>query len=226
MIKQSLLAAVAGLAVSAAASANVIAGWTMPTAIPSGTTGTSYNYGAADQGDVTGGTMLSGFHTNAATTWSSPAGNGSPFSFSSNTWSVGDFYQVTLSTTGYNNISLSWDQTRSSTGPSVFDCLVSYDGGQSFLPVSLGYTVIQAGASGSGTNAWNSTTYQSAFTTKILVPSAANQGSVLFRWVNTSAVAVGGTNRIDNIFISGDAVPAPGALALLGLAAFAARRRR
>jgi len=44
--------------------------------------------------------------------------------------------------------------------------------------------------------------------------------------VNLSTVAAGGTNRIDNIIVSGDVVPAPGAIALLGLAGLVARRRR
>jgi MYXO-CTERM domain-containing protein len=43
--------------------------------------------------------------------------------------------------------------------------------------------------------------------------------------VNSSGVyQPGGTARIDNVLVSG--VPAPGAVALLGLAGLAARRRR
>jgi MYXO-CTERM domain-containing protein len=35
-----------------------------------------------------------------------------------------------------------------------------------------------------------------------------------------------GTNRIDNIVVSGTAIPAPGALALLGVAGLIGARRR
>ena len=120
MTKQMFLASAVVLAVSASASAAIVASWSIPTAIPAATTGSNYVYGAADAGDATAGTSLSAFHALAATTWSSPSGNGSTYSLSSNNWSVGDYYQITLSTLGYGNVSLSWDQTRSSTGPSSF----------------------------------------------------------------------------------------------------------
>jgi MYXO-CTERM domain-containing protein len=229
MTKHSMLASVAVLAVSASASAAMVAGWSMTTAIGAGTTGSNYTYGAADQGDLAAGTSLSAFHALAATTWSTPAGNGSQYSFSSNNWSVEDYYQVSLSTLGYTAISLSWDQTRSSTGPSSFRVDMSVDGGANFSTVLASYTVIQAGATGSGTLSWSTlpANYQSAFTSTLTGLAAAdNQSSVIFRFVNLSTVASGGTNRIDNIVISGDAVPAPGAIALLGLAGLAARRRR
>ena len=153
MTKQFLMAAAVGLLASSGASAAIVAGWTMPTAVPAATTGTSYTYGAADVGDATAGTSLSGFHALAATTWSSPAGNGSTYSLSSNNWSVGDYYQVAVSTTGFTDIYLSWDQTRSSTGPSVFDVQMSTDG-SNFSTILAGYSVIQAGLAGSGTLAW------------------------------------------------------------------------
>ena len=200
----------------------------MTTAIPAATTGSNYTYGAADAGDATAGTSLSAFHTLAATTWSTPAGNGSQYSFSSNNWSVGDYYQITLSTLGYGNVSLSWDQTRSSTGPSSFRVDVSTDG-TNFSTILASYSVIQAGLAGSGTLAWSTSAanYQSAFTTTLAsIAGADDAASLTFRFVNLSTVAAGGTNRIDNIIVSGDVVPAPGAIALLGLAGLAARRRR
>jgi MYXO-CTERM domain-containing protein len=200
----------------------------MTTAIPAATTGSNYTYGAADAGDATAGTSLSAFHALAATTWSTPAGNGSQYSFSSNNWSVGDYYQITLSTLGYGNVSLSWDQTRSSTGPSSFRVDVSTDG-TNFSTILASYSVIQAGLAGSGTLSWSTSAanYQSAFTTTLAsIAGADDAASLTFRFVNLSTVAAGGTNRIDNIIVSGDVVPAPGAIALLGLAGLVARRRR
>jgi MYXO-CTERM domain-containing protein len=82
---------------------------------------------------------------------------------------------------------------------------------------------------GSGTLSWSTSAanYQSAFTTTLAsIAGADDAASLTFRFVNLSTVAVGGTNRIDNIIVSGDVVPAPGAIALLGLAGLVARRRR
>ena len=229
MIKSSLFAAGLVSLLASAASADVIAGWTMPTAVTAATTGTNYTYGAADLGALTSGTSLSGFHALAATTWSSPTGNGSTYSLSSNTWSTGDYYQVSMATTGYSDISVSWDQTRSGTGPSSFSLTMSTDGGTNFTTLLDSYTVVQAGFAGTGTTSWNSVTNQSGFTTTTIVGiSAANQSNVLFRFSSLATTAAAGTNRVDNISVTGAAVPipAPGAVALIGLAGLVARRRR
>jgi len=229
MTKQFLLAAVVGLAASASASAALVCGWTMPTAVAAATTGSNYTYGAADQGELTAGTSLSAFHTLAATTWSSPAGNGSQFSLSANNWSAGDYFQISCSTTGYADpISFSFDQTRSATGPATFDVLMSIDGGSNFTTVLAGYSVVQAGLAGTGTTSWNATTNQpTAFTTTVSgLTAAANQTSVIFRIQSTVTTASAGTNRIDNVQVNSGAVPSPGAIALVGLAGLVARRRR
>jgi len=214
-------------AFASGAQAALVAGWTMPTAVGANTTGSNYTYGAANQGDQTTGSSLSGYHASTATAWSSPAGNGSTYSLSANTWGVGDYFQVTVDTRGYGDISISWDQTRSSTGPSVFDLKMSVDGGTNFTTVNAGYSVVYAGASGTPTTPWSTTTNQSGFTTTTIAGStAADKASVIFRFVNTSTVAAAGTNRIDNISVTGNVVPAPGALALLGVAGLVGSRRR
>ncbi|MDA0803922.1 MAG: hypothetical protein O2819_09280 [Planctomycetota bacterium] len=176
-------------------------------------------------GDLTAGSMLSGFHTLATTVWSSPAGNGSQYSFSSNRWTAGSYYQVALSTTGYNDISISWDQTRSGTGPSSFELFASNDGGSNWTSITA-YTVMQAGGSGTNTTSWNSTTGQSVFTNTASVGGASDTSTVLFQFRSLVTGASTGTNRIDNIVISGNLVPAPGALALLGVAGLLTGRRR
>ena len=207
------------------ASAAVIASWSMPTAVPAATTGTSYNYGAANSGELTSGTMLSSAHAVAATTYSSPTGNGSTYSLSSNNWTIGDYYQVSVSTIGYSGVSISWDQTRSSTGPATFDAVMSVDGGANWTTILAGYSVIQAGLAGTNTTSWNSTTSQAAFTLTAVAGAAADeQANVLFRLRSTVTTAAAGTNRIDNFIVS--TVPAPGAIALLGLAGLIGRRRR
>jgi MYXO-CTERM domain-containing protein len=200
----------------------------MSTVVAAATTGSNYTYGAADLGAHTSGTSLSGFHTASATTttWTSPAGNGSTYSLSSNNWTTGDYYQVSMATTGYSDISVSWDQTRSGTGPSAFSLTMSTDGGANFTTLLASYTVVQAGLAGTGTTSWNTITNQTGFTTTTIVGiSAANQGNVLFRFSSLATTSAAGTNRVDNISVTGT-IPAPGAAALIGLAGLVARRRR
>ncbi|MFZ4467053.1 MAG: hypothetical protein ACOYO7_08345, partial [Phycisphaerales bacterium] len=140
-------------AVSVSASAAVVVGWTMPTAFPTGTgnvpTGTSYvppmlvgaPAGQADQGVNLSGSEIKSVHALSAATYTSPAGNGNQYSFSSNNWSPDDYYQISFSTTGFADaLTLSWDQARSSTGPSSFKVTMSVNGG-SFTDLST-YTVL------------------------------------------------------------------------------------
>ena len=94
MIKSSLFAFGLASIVASAASADVIAGWSMPTAVAASTTGASYDYGAADSGARASGSGLRGDHSNALTAWTSPTGNGSTYALSSNAWNVGDYYQI------------------------------------------------------------------------------------------------------------------------------------
>ena len=223
-----LLAVAATSLISMSASAAVIASWSMATAVPSATTGTSYDYGSADSGDLASGTMLSSVHAVAATTYSTPSGNGSTYSLSSNNWSVGDYYQVSVSTIGYSGVSISWDQTRSGTGPASFELVSSTDGGASWSTLIASYSVVRAGGSGTKTTSWNTNTNQpGVFTTTSAAAGASDSASVLFRIRSlVVATSTGGSNRIDNVIVSGSMVPAPGAIALLGLAGLIGRRRR
>jgi len=232
----SAVAAVAAAALSAAANADLVVGWTMPTAFPTGAgnvpTGTSYlppgpnGAGVADQGANFAGSQLSAVKSLTASTYTSPAGNGSPHSFSSNNWTPGDYYQISFSTSGYSGLSLSWDQARSSTGPAAFKVMMSVNGG-TFTQLTT-YTVLQSGGGGApGT--WSSSTYNALYTNTInSLTGADNAASVVIRFVNNESANSGasGSNRIDNIFVNGTLVPAPGAAALIGLAGLVARRRR
>lgn len=223
------LAVAAGFSMwfAGASNAQLIAGWTIPAAFPTNPppSGTTYSVGEADSGAVTAGTNLFGVHASTATAWTSPAGNGSPRSFSSNNWAIGDYYQADFSTTGYSNIVLSWDQTRSSTGPQFFDLMYSIDGGSNWVTLLAGYEVLQSGGGGApGT--WSSTTYNPIYTSFWTFGAELdNQATVSIRFMAASAAGgVSGSGRIDNVFI--ESIPAPGAIALLGLAGFASRRRR
>jgi MYXO-CTERM domain-containing protein len=243
MTRLSLAAIVASTACVASASADLVVGWTIPNAFPSGAgnvpTGTFYTVGAGDQGAATAGTSLSSTHQLAssganATSYTSPAGNGSTYAFSSNVWKAGDYYQAAFSGTGYSGLSFSWDFTRSTTGPATWEVIMSVDGGTSWSTLLANYVPIINAASPSGAGTWSTTTYNAAYTSVLQLGATADTAaSILVRVkalvdpVNGSGVyQAGGTARIDNVFVNGTAVPAPGAVALLGVAGLAARRRR
>ncbi|MBL9148206.1 MAG: hypothetical protein JNM94_05870 [Phycisphaerae bacterium] len=223
--------AVAALVVASFASvaaADVVVGWTIPAAFPTNPppTGTSYSVGAADQGANALGSALSGSHASTATAWTSPAGNGSPFSFSSNNWAIGDYYEARFATTGFTDLTLSWDQARSSTGPLSWEVIVSTDGGANFTTL-LNYDVLQSGGGGApGT--WTSGSYNPLYTTSLALSSDfGDLADVIVRFrALTAPGGVSGSSRIDNVFVNGTLIPAPGAIALLGVAgAFRSRRR-
>lgn len=213
---------------SVQAQPTTLALWTMPTAFPTGPglvpNGTSYlppngsfPAGTPDQGLLTGSAsaILSTFHALAAATYTSPAGNGSQYSFSGNNWSPNDFYQVVLPTTGgWTNLSVSWDQARSSTGPASFSLQTSTDG--TTFTTGTTYTVLQSGGGGApGT--WSTGTYNALYSSTFALPSSVeNQTSLYIRFLNTtgSVSASSGSNRIDNVSVT--AVPEPAAFALFG----------
>jgi hypothetical protein len=228
---KSLVPLAAGaIAVALVSSANgaVLAGWSITTAFPTGSgnvpTGNTYSVGVADQGDQTGGSSLSSYHMLPAATYTSPVGNGSQYAFSSNHWSIGDYYEARVSTSNYSDISVSWDQARSSTGPASFELIYSIDGGSNWITATT-YTVLQSGGGGSpGT--WSSTTYNSLYSNAQALASGGDNALLIIRFRSLVTGATTGSNRIDNVVISGNLVPAPGAVALLAVAGLASLRRR
>ena len=177
------------------------------------------------------GTAL-GVHASGATDWTTPVGNGSANSFSSNTWAVNDHYEFSFSTVAYKSLMLSFDQTSSGTGPRDFTLAYSTNGA-SFTNFA-NYQVLQNSAP-----TWTGATYAPAYNLTLNlsgVTALDNQTSVFVRLFNASSVSTsggtvgtGGTNRIDNFTVTVTAVPEPGTYALLlaGLAVigFVARRR-
>jgi len=224
----SLTAGAIAVALVSSADGAMIAGWSITTAFPTGAgnvpTGQTYSVGAADQGAQTAGSSLSSYHALAAATYTSPAGNGSQYAFSSNNWSTGDYYEARVSTSNYANISVSWDQARSSTGPASFELIFSVDGGQNWINAAT-YTVLQSGGGGApGT--WSSLTYNALYSNSQALAGAEDANLLIVRFRSTVGGAATGSNRIDNVVISGDVVPAPGAVALLAVAGLVSRRRR
>ncbi len=208
-----VVAALITLASVSSANAAIIAHWTFETSIP-----TTAGPHAAELGDNAGvGSPATGFHTVAATAYSNPAGNGSVESFSSNNWSIGDYYQFQTSTVGYTLITIDWCQNRSSTGPGDFTLSVSTDG-VNFSPLSSNYVVNAV--------TWTAGTQlpDSCYAPVAAPASADNQASVFFRMTANVAGAAAGSNRIDDVRISG--VPEPTSLGLLLTGAVVVLRRR
>jgi hypothetical protein len=217
---KTLLPAILFLAASASmASAAVLAQWTFETTIP-----TTAGPLTPESGSGTG----TAFHASSATVYSNPSGNGSAESWSSTQWAVGDYWQFEVSTVGYENITLSWDQTSSNTGPRDFGLYYSTDG-STFTQFGSNYMVL---ANASPNPVWSSGTYQPAhFFPRDLsaITALDNDASVFFRIVDESTtsaaggtVATGGTSRIDNFTVMADelrAVPegGPGLAGLAGV---------
>jgi hypothetical protein len=207
--------------------AATIAGWTFETSVPggAGTTSTS-----ATIGPITpeiGSGSAAGVHAAGTTQWSNPAGNGSNESWSSNVWASGDYYQFQVDATNMQNIMVSFDQTRSGTGPNAFDISYSTDG-SSFTNFGS-YTL--AGTTWSATSAATVAGNSFAFDFSSIT-ALNNDNSIFFRLVSNGlnssggAVASTGTARVDNVFIQGSAIPEPASVGLMSVAAAAAMTRR
>lgn len=186
--------------------ATVIGQWTFESNTPADVANSTTITGiAADSGNGT----ASGTHSSSATDWTTPTGNGSANSLSANTWSVGDNFQFRLSTVGFENISITFDQTGSSSSPRDFNFTYSTDG-ISFTTFQ-GYTVLENSSANGGT--WSSSTSRSgySFLFDLGGVSAINDASaVYFRLTDSSTTNIGGTtvgtsgtSRIDNFTVSG-----------------------
>jgi hypothetical protein len=216
------------------AQADLIMGsWTFETSPPANVTGSTIGGIVADVGTGT----ASGFHASAATVWSTPTGNGSIESLSSNTWAIGDYYQFETSTIGSGAIglTLSWDQTSSTTGPGVFDLEYRVGNSDPFTVFLNDYTVLPNSAPPTGLGTWNNATPisgHSFFQDLSSVPGLLEQSLVQFRLtVATDAdatppgtIAAAGASRVDNFTIS--AIPEPSSLLLFGCSAIAMNRVR
>ena len=101
----------------------------------------------------------------------------------------------------------------------------SENGGANFTVALASYAVLQSGGGGApGT--WSTATYNALYTSTFDFAGAIdNQSQVIVRFRSLVTAASTGSNRIDNVLFN-STVPTPGAVALLGLAGVAARRRR
>jgi hypothetical protein len=194
--------------------------------------------GTLDPAIGTGTAILGTGGTQSFTAGVSSTGiGGSQYAWNSTGWDVGDYYQFSLSTTGYVDLTLSWYQTGSNTGPADFKLSYSTNG-VDFVDFA-NYVVNVNG--GGGNPAWSASNTTSDFSPYFYsfdlsgVSVIENQSVVYFRLVNTSTVslnggtvAAGGTNRVDNFTVV--AVPEPTTATLVfggfGSMLLVLRRRR
>ena len=194
------------VAMASVANASIeLAKWTFETSVP-----TTAGPFTAEAGVNAATSSALGLHADAATAYSNPVGNGSSESFSSTRWAIGDYYQFSTSSLGYENIRLAWSQGSSNEGPREFNLL--YDFGSGFtLFGSL--TVI---ANASPNPVWSSGTHQALYDLSFdlsAITGLDNQSSIVFRLVDKSTVSANGgtvttsgTNRVDDFTISADAI--------------------
>jgi hypothetical protein len=197
-----------------ASAQTTLANWTfesLPSTLsylPGANTATTNFY--AEGGLQAGTAPANGLHVGAAT-YSSPSGNGSARSLSSQTWAVGDYWQFKVSTAGYQGINVSFDQMSSNTGPGTNKLMYSTDG-INFTQFGSVYQVINDSWTSSGTP---KTTSHYSFDLSSIT-DINNQATVFFRLVDASTtsvnggtVATTGTSRMDNFTVTGTIPGAP-----------------
>ena len=140
--------------------------------------------------------------------------------------------QFKVSTEGFENVAVSWDQRHSNTSSRFVQFLYTLDG-VTFTSDGLADGGLFIGASG---DTW----FNTRSVDLSAIPGAANNPNFGFRIVavfapassayaasnGASSYGTAGTWRFDMVTINGNLVPAPGAIALLGVAGLIARRRR
>lgn len=167
-----------------------------------------------------GGGSASALHQ-AASTYSTPAGNGSDHSFAANNWTAGDYFQFTCSTANAGGIGVAWDQVSSATGPGLFQLQYSTDGAN-FLDFGPPYAVAANGSLAGPTSHWGSESNNP--TTHYVqdlgsVPGLANAAHVWFRLVDVSSnsaagglVGAYGVSRVDNFTVIGGSLVGSGGI--------------
>ena len=209
------------------ANASVMTEWTfesIPT--PSGTASKTYTDPNAPEVNLnTGTTSFSGAHA-AAAVFSSPAGNGSAKSLSSNTWAVNDYYQFDAGT-GYAGMEVEFDQVSSSTGPVNWELDYATDG-VTFTQFAT-YTVSSSISFATGSAKTDTPPrYLFDLSGVTALPSA---GDVTFRLIADSAgTMTSGTDRVDNVTVGTNltppTVPEPTSISLAAVACAGLHGRR
>jgi hypothetical protein len=218
-MRHSLTAAVAAMAIGSGALAGIITQWNFEAQTFNASTGT----GLASLVGGTTSTFASGF-----------AGSGT-FALNTSTYAAQGTedrtrgVQFSGSTAGYDSITLTWNERHSNTSANTVAVFASADG-TNWTEVQV-FTFTPA-ATGTG-DTW----YQRSVTLNASYANAANFGFRVLAAFNpgssgylasrsTSTYGTASTLRFDDVTISGNLIPAPGAVALVGLAGLVTTRRR
>jgi len=209
------------MAVAGSAHAAVVTQWTFE----SQTTAPSTGSGSASLVGGTSATFATGFAGSGTFAWNTTnyAAQG-----------TGDRTrgaQFLASTAGYENITLTWNERHSNTSANTVAVQVTTDG-TNWTEVQV-FTFTPA-ATGTGDTWYQRSVSLSAavadsagFGFRVLAAFDPTAGQYLASR-STSSYGTASTIRFDDVTISGDAivVPAPGAVALLGVAGLVGSRRR
>lgn len=212
-----LFSAVLSVFTAASASGAVVAGWTFETSMPTTAGGHAPEIGSG---------KAYAFHAAAGVTYSSPDGNGSNHSFSSDSWHAEAYYEFIVDTSPYvvspgHYLQISWEQTRNHDGPLEFKLAYSTDGSTYYG--AAGFTVDEIPWSASSYTPGSSRSWDAS-----AVPGGLlGESSVYIRFIgNSTGASPAGTFTLDDVYIS--VVPEPheyAAMAGLGLLGFAVWRR-
>lgn len=209
---QILKSALAGMFLVASGSlvhANTLAAWDFETNTPADLTNNANGPAVSAE---TGTGTFQGAHASASSDWSTPAGPASANSYSGNTWAAGDYFQFSTTSTGFQNLLVSFDATGSSTGPRDFKIAYSTDG-STFTDFN-NYSLISGVTWSSSSSYVNPVGAHFSFDFSTI--SALNDApNAYFRLIEVGTISISngtvgtaGTSRVDNISVTADALPA------------------
>jgi len=216
---KNMIMTAATMAIAGSASAALVTQWNFEAQTLNASTGT----GTASLVGGTTSTFATGF------------GGSGTFALNTTTYAAqgtGDRtrgVQFTSSTAGYENITLEWNERHSNTAANTVAVFATSDGANWVEVQEFTFT---PAASGTG-DAWyaRSVTLGSEYANsanfgfRVLAAFAPGTSGYLASR-STSTYATSGTLRFDDVTINGNAIPAPGAIALLGAAGLVGARRR
>ena len=137
--------------------------------------------------------------------------------------------QFSASTAGYNSITLAWNERHSNTSANTVAVFATTDGSTWTEVQVFTFTPAPAGTGDVwyGRSVTLGAEYANTANFGFRVLAAFNPGSSGYAASrSTSTYGTAGTMRFDDVTINGSLLPAPGAVALVGLAGLLARRRR